>query len=170
MIYLLYIVIFIAISLILSIILIPIVDNSVRFSKILKKDLNSLKKIYPLITEEIPNDFFYKVDLKNMIFKTSIKLFIGGESDLYFELVDARVKSILVISKFDGEKWLERMKSTYIKDRKESFIQEDSKIYGPEIYHVFPKRFKSKIINEKFKSTDFDFGITHHNKFFSYFF
>ncbi len=170
MIYFLYFILFIFVSLLVSIFLIPIVDNSVKFSKILKKDFNHLKKIYPLIVEEIPNGFFYKIDLKNRVFKTVSKLFIGGECDIYFEFEDDKIKSILVISKYNGEKWLERVKSTYINGRKESFIVEESKIYGPQIYHVYPKKFKSRFVNDSFKSTNFDFGITHHNKFFSYFF
>jgi len=154
----------------LSLITTPYIDNAVRFAKLKDIDLKQLKKKFSTLKERKPDDFFYKINKENTILHLDYKLTMGGASDIYFEVENERVKSILIISRFDAEKWFDRIKRTYILNRKEKHTVDKSFNYGKEIYKIIPKEYSSEVLKKLFPVTRFDFGINHNKKFFMYFY
>ena len=155
---------------ILSIIATPFIDNAIRFSKLKKLNLNQLKKRFSTISPKNPEDFFYKLDKESLIYHLDYKLTMGGASDIYFEIKDNNIHAILILSKFNPEKWFDRIKKTYITNRKENHSLDDSFDYGKEVYQILPKDYKSEFLRKIFPTSKFDFGINHGKKFFMYFY
>jgi hypothetical protein len=155
---------------IISIIASPYIDNAIRFAKFKKQTLEQLKKRFSTLKEEKPIDFFYKMNKESLIFHVDYKLTMGGASDIYFEVNDSNISSILIISKFNSEKWFDRIKKTYITNRNEEHILDDSFDYGKEIYKIRPKEYSSQALKKMFPTSNFDFGINHNKKFFMYFY
>ena len=155
---------------ILSIVATPYIDNAIRFSKLKKLTLEQLKKRFATLSESNPEDFLYKLDEESLIYHLDYKLTMGGASDIYFEIKNDRVHSILILSRFNPEKWFDRMKKTYIINRKEKHLVDTSFDYGEEIYQIQPKDYKSESLKKIFPASKFDFGINHGKKFFMYFY
>ena len=155
---------------ILSIIATPYIDNAIRFSKLKKLTLEQLKKRFSTLLEKKPEDFFYKLNQESLIYHLDYKLTMGGASDIYFEIQNNKVISILIVSKFNPEKWFDRIKKTYIINRKEKHTIDTSFDFGKEIYKILPKEYKSESLRKLFPTSKFDFGINHGKKFFMYFY
>ncbi len=170
MIIILYVILAIFVILILSIISTPYIDNAVRFAKFLKLNTEQLKKRFSTLKEQKPETFFYKMNPESIIYHVDYKLTMGGASDIYFETEDNKIKSILIISKFNADKWFDKIKKTYITNRKENHTIDKSFDYGKEIYKVLPKEYSSEALKKLFPTSKFDFGINHNKKFFMYFY
>jgi len=170
MIVILYIILGIIAILIISIISTPYIDNAVRFAKFKKITVEQLKKRFSTIKEEKPETFFYKINPESTILHVDYKLTMGGASDIYFETEENKIKSILIISKFNSEKWLMKIKKTYITNRNENHTIDKSFDYGKEIYKIIPKEYSSEALRKLFPTSKFDFGINHDKKFFMYFY
>ena len=156
---------------ILSLITTPYIDNAVRFAKLKSLTLEQLKRRFSTLKEEKPESFFYKMSPESLIYSLDYKLTMGGPSKIYFEInSENKIKSILIISKFDSQKWFDRIKRTYIINRKENHTKDTSLEYGKEIYRIIPKEYSSQALKKLFPTTKFDFGINHDNKFFMYFY
>jgi len=155
---------------IISIVSTPYIDNAIRFAKLKKLTLEQLKKRFSTLTEEKPDDFSYKLNKDNLIYHLDYKLTMGGASDIYFEILDNKINSILIVSKFNPDKWFDRINKTYIINRKEKHTIDKSFDYGKEIYKIEPKEYSSEALRKLFPATKFDFGINHNKKFFMYFY
>ncbi len=165
-------VLFVIVGLVLLFILVivttPFIDNSIRFASLLGKTTEELRKKYSTFRKESPENL-YKLNTNNDIYVADYKLTMGGASNIYFEIENNIAKKILVVSKFDSEKWFKRIKQTYIENRKENHTIDDSLNYGAEIYHVEPKEYKS-FLKKFYNPAKFHFGINHSKKFFMFFY
>lgn len=170
MITILYVILAIIAILIISIISTPYIDNAVRFAKFKKITVEQLKKRFSTLKEEKPENFFYKMSSESTIYHVDYKLTMGGASDIYFEAEENKIKSILIVSRFNPEKWLIKIKKTYITNRNETHSIDKSFNYGKEIYKVIPKEYSSESLKKLFPTSKFDFGINHNKKFFMYFY
>jgi len=155
---------------ILSIIATPYIDNAIRFSKLKRLTVDQLNKRFSTLSEKKPEDFLYKLNEEALIYHLDYKLTMGGASDIYFEIQNNKVNSILIISRFNPEKWFDRIKKTYIINRKEKHTIDTSFDFGEEVYKILPKDYKSESLKKIFPTSKFDFGINHGKKFFMYFY
>lgn len=168
MIYLVYALLIFAGYIILSLLITPQIDTGIKFTRMLGLTENQVKKTYKDLKKENPKKFSYKLNLSNDLLYTKTKLTIGGNCEIYFEMVNGIVRSVFVISQFSDKRWFDKIKNSYLIARKENY-----KIISfpdcKEVFTIFPKKYRSNLLKKIFETNDFDMGLTIDDKFFMYF-